>query len=432
MNIQSPRLVVEPAELCPVDDSLNSLRPIPTSRMFEIKKALAIFHRDNPGGTSFDASQGDGGASLPGVPREVLEEAHALQLEQGTSYDTPAGAEPFRRACIEDYWQLDAGLGWGPDNVIACQGGRDALLKAYEAAQFLGFGRKGDFVVTSSVPWISYNWGPYGVGANVLLAPGNEADGWPLTPEGVEACVEFAAGLDARRVALAIVTSPDNPTGNAQTLEQQVAIAKAAFRAGVPFVLFDWIYHRLTDGEPHDLNRFLVSFEPEERERCIILDGITKSLGASNIRNAHLLCSSKLAGFIKSRASHGVIPSFHGQAVAIAAYRRGFDQAAASILVPTGESRQVLREFVATHDIRSVLGQGYYAFFDVGPWLDRCGMADSGELGTVLAEKHGLAVVPGVYFSEAGGRWIRFSYALEPETTRAAADRLWSALESMT
>ena len=158
---------------------------IPGSRMFEIKEALAVYRSNHPDGEMFDASQGDGGASLPGVPEELLDEAHRLQKEHGTGYDKPFGTELFRAAVVEDYWGLDAATGWGPLNVIACQGGRDALVKAYDAVQFLGHGRHGDFVVASRVPWISYNWGPYQVGANVMLAPGEEDDAWTVTPAGV-------------------------------------------------------------------------------------------------------------------------------------------------------------------------------------------------------------------------------------------------------
>jgi len=135
--------------------------------------------------------------------------------------------------------------------------------------------------------------------------------------------------------------------------------------------------------------------------------------------------------FIQSRASHSVIPSFHSQAVAVAAYRMGFDIAAATIVEPTNQSRAVVAGFLAGEGIRHILGKGYYAFMDMGPWLDRSGIADSGELGSVLAEQFGLAVVPGVYFSHFGSRWIRFSYALPPETTSAATDRLKTALSAI-
>jgi aspartate aminotransferase len=247
----------------------------------------------------------------------------------------------------------------------------------------------------------------------------------------VTECADFAASLDGRKLAMVVVTSPDNPTGRSMPPDQQIEIARAAFSAGVPYVLFDWIYHRVTDELPYDLNAFLRALEPSERERCIFLDGITKSLGASNIRNAHLLASNEVISFIQSRASHAVIPSFHSQAIAIAAYREGFDSMARDIVEPTNASRAVVAAFLEEHGIRHILGKGYYAFLDMGPWLEKVGLHDTAELGSVLAERHGLAVVPGGYFSDFGKEWIRFSYALPPATTTSALDRLWQALSSL-
>lgn len=431
LNADKPKLVVDPAQLVGVDESPERMLAIPGSRMFEINEALKIYLDREPGGTVFDASQGDGGASLPGVSKELLDAAHRLQLEHGTGYDKPFGTPAYRRAVVEDYWGLDASTGWGPLNVIACQGGRDALVKAYDAVQFLGHQRRGDFVVVSRVPWISYNWGPYSVGANVMLAPGLEDDAWALTPEAIVACAEAAAGIGDRRIAMLVVTSPDNPTGRSMGPERQIEIARAAFAAGIPYVLFDWIYHRVTGGEPNDLNAFLNALEPDERDRCIILDGITKSLGASNVRNAHLVASEQVVRFIQSRASHAVIPSFYSLAVAMAAYRMGFSKAAAPIIEPTNASREVVREFLKEHEVNHILGDGYYAFLDMGPWIEKAGYTDSAELGSTLAERFGIAVVPGVYFSDFGRNWIRFSYALPPEVTRGALERLLQALSAL-
>ncbi|MEJ2420313.1 MAG: aminotransferase class I/II-fold pyridoxal phosphate-dependent enzyme [Acidobacteriota bacterium] len=426
-----PSLVVRPEELAGIDRSVASMAVIPGSRMFEIKDALSVFTRSRPGEETYDASQGDGGASLPGVPPELFDRANALQKEHGSGYDKPFGTPGFRKSVVENYWNLEEASGWGPDNIIACQGGRDALLKIYDAVQALGFGRRGDFILVSRVPWISYNWGPYSVGSNVMLAPGREEDAWALTEESIAESVRYAQTIENRKVAALVITSPDNPTGRTIGEERQASLARAAFSAGVPYVVFDWIYHRVTDGPHHDLNRFLSRLEPTERERCIFLDGLTKSLGASNVRNAHVAASKKVVKFIQNRASHGVIPSFYGLAVAMAAYEMGYEKAAASVVGPTNESRKVMASFLEDKGIRHILGKGYYAFLYVGPWMDRSGMADSAAMGAYLAEKFGLAVVPGVYFSGFASRWIRFSYALPPGRTRGAASRLWEALEAL-
>lgn len=430
ISLDTPTYAVPEQNLVPVSDYLGNLYTIPPSRMFLINKSLKVYRQNNPESQNFDASQGDGGASLPGVPEALLERAAQLQIEHGTAYDMPFGTDAYRRSVIENYWQVDPGIGLGPANVVAGVGGRDVLVKAYQAMLALGHGRQGDVLVVSRVPWISYNWGPYGIGANVLWAPGDPAQGWAYTAESIEACVEYAAAA-GRKVAGLVITNPDNPTGLTVSADRQVALAKTALRAGVAFVLFDWMYHYVTDEQPMDLNSFLPMFEAGERSRLIFLDGLTKSLGASNIRNAHLIAPEDFVKFIVARASHNVIPSFYSLAVAMAAYEQGYAQAARTIIEPTNASREVLKTFLEAHDFTYILGKGYYAFIHVGEWLQAGGLDDSEPLGQYLAEQHGVAVVPGAFFSPYGGEWIRFSYATPPERTLGAAERLLEGLNAL-
>lgn len=425
-----PTYAVPDANLIPVSEHLSQMATIPPSRMFLIKQSLSTFKQNNPGEPVYDASQGDGGASLPGVPRAILERASQLLYDHGTAYDMPFGSNDFRKAVVEDYWQLDPSLGVGPSNVLAAMGGRDALVKAFQAMLSLGHGRQGDVVVVTRVPWISYNWGPYGVGANVMYAPGVASNGWAYTPETIQACVEYAA-RSGRKVAGLIITNPDNPTGNTISAQRQVELAKAALSAGVAYVLLDWIYHYVTDGDPMDLNAFLASFEPAERQRLIFLDGITKSLGGSNIRNCHLIASEQLIKFTVARASHGVIPSYYSQAVAIAAYQMGYANACRSIVEPTNASRIVLRENLDEHGFEYILGKGYYAFINVARWIQAKGWENSELMGRYLAEEYGVAVVPGVFFSNYGGDWIRFSYATPSERTTGAVERMVAGLSAL-
>ncbi|NOY99960.1 MAG: pyridoxal phosphate-dependent aminotransferase [Chloroflexi bacterium] len=426
----TPVYVVPDENLVPTSDHLSRMVDIPPSRMFIIKKSLQVYREKFPGSPVYDASQGDGGASLPGTPPEILARAAQMQAEHGTGYDSPFGTAAFRQTVVEKYWQLEPDLGIGPANVVATVGGRDALTKAYRAMLALGHGRQGDALIVSRVPWISYNWGPYGVGANVILAPGHARDGWTYTEEGIQACVEFAA-RSGRKAAGLVITNPDNPTGQTIPVERQAALGRAALQAGVAFVLYDWIYHQVTDEEPMDLNAFLRHFDPAERKRLIFLDGLTKSLGASNVRSAHLIASEDVTRFIVARASHNVIPPFYGLAVAMAAYEMGYRAASRSIVEPTNASRIVLRDFLEQHGFTYILGKGYYAFIHVGPWLAARGWQDTEPLGQYLAEEHGLAVVPGAFFSAYGGEWIRFSYAMPVERTRGAAERLLQGLQAL-
>lgn len=425
-----PTYAVPEANLVPPNDYLTQQFPIPASRMFLINKSLKVFGEKYPDRPMYDASQGDGGASLPGVPTAILEKAARMQAEHGTAYDMPYGTDAFRKVVLEKYWQVNPGLGLAPGNVIATAGGRDALVKAYQAMLALGHGRIGDVIIVSRVPWISYNWGPYGIGANVLYAPGGARDGWAYSEDGIRECVRFAA-RSGRKVAGLIITCPDNPTGLTISVERQVSLAKASLQAGVAFVLFDWMYHYITDEHSMDLNTFYPLFELAERPRLMFLDGITKSLGASNIRNCHLIASEEVIKYTVARASHSVMPSFYSLAVAQAAYEMGFSEACRSIVEPTNASRKVLQKFLSQKRFTYILGKGYYAFIHVGGWLSKRSWTDSEPLGQTLAEEHGLAIVPGAFFSPYGGEWLRFSYATPPDRTQGAAERLLEGLNSL-
>jgi aspartate aminotransferase len=426
----TPVFAVDETNLVPVSDHLRQLTDIPPSRMFLINKSLKVYKESRPDSAIYDASQGDGGASLPGVPKPILERALQLQLEHGSAYDMPFGTDAYRKSVVEQYWKLDSSSGWGPINVLGTAGGRDALVKAYQAMMALGHGRQGDLIMVSRVPWISYNWGPYGVGANVLWSPGDPDQGWAYSEEAIVESVKFAESR-GRKIAGLIITNPDNPTGMTIPVEKQVSLAKCALDAGVAFVLLDWMYHYVTDESPMDLNSFLANFTPEERKRIMILDGITKSLGGSNIRNCHLIGDETVIKFITARASHGVIPSFFSLAVAMAAYELGFAEAARTIIEPTNASRLALKKLLGESGLQHILGKGYYAFMNVGDYIKAKDWNDTEPLGQYLAENYGVAVVPGAFFSPFGGDWIRFSYATPAERTEGAFKRLVEGLNSL-
>ncbi len=422
-----PRFAVPDANRIPVSDYRSHMMDIPPSRMFLINDTLQAYRqRMGADAVTYDASQGDGGKSLPGVPVELLERAFQLQVQQGTAYDKPWGTPLFRQTAAENYWQLDAASGWGPENIVFCQGGRDGLLKIYNAITK----RAGDVLVLSRVPWISYTWGPYSIGLNVLLAPGDAAEGWRFTPETIRLSADYAR-REGREVTALLITSPDNPTGRTLPVEEQAELAHAALDSGYPYVIFDWMYHWVTDHGPSDINVVLQAFSPAERERLIFLDGITKSLGGSNIRSAHILAGKSIVKNITSQASHGVVPSFFAQAVAIAAYQTGFAKAAASIIEPTSQSRKVLRAALTQARVPFIMGDGYYAFIDCTRYIEAGGLKNSEELLKHIGENHGVVIVPGMYFSEAGSNWVRFSYALPPEVTHGAVNRLFEGLNAL-
>ena len=144
-----------------------------------------------------------------------------------------------------------------------------------------------------------------------------------------------------------------------------------------------------------------------------------------------MVADEAVVKFILARASHGVIPSFYSLAVAMAAYEMGFDKAAKTIIEPTNASRVVLKKLLTENGMQHIIGKGYYAFMNVGEFFKAKGWADSEPLGQYLAENHGVAIVPGAFFSPFGNDWVRFSYATPAEKTEGAFKRLMEGLEGL-
>ncbi len=249
----TPRFVVPDQNLIPVDPYLGSLYETPPSRMFIIKLSLKKYvekmraRRRSP----MTPRRGTAAHRCPVSRRRYWTARTKWSRRTAPATISPMGRTNSAKRSIEQYWQLDPALGWGPKNVLATVGGRDALVKAYTAMIALGTGGSGDAVMTSRVPWISYNWGPYGVGANVLLAPGDEVTAWQYSEDGIRAAVDFCQqrwrASDRRdRSSPRRITPP----GTRSPLERQIALGKCALGAGVSFVLYDWMYHYITETGP--------------------------------------------------------------------------------------------------------------------------------------------------------------------------------------
>jgi aspartate aminotransferase len=144
-----------------------------------------------------------------------------------------------------------------------------------------------------------------------------------------------------------------------------------------------------------------------------------------------LIADEAVIKFITARASHGVIPSFYSLAVAMAAYEMGFAEAAKTIVEPTNASRAALKELLLRNEFQHIIGKGYYAFVNVAEYLESKSWKDTEPLGQYLAENHGVAVVPGAFFSPFGSEWIRFSYATPVERTEGAFMRLLEGLDGL-
>ena len=424
-------------------------RYLPPSQMFLIKQGLDAYRRDHPSRPTLDASQGDGGASLGGIPHCELVEAldQFLPSDHATSYGTPQGDVRVRTAIFENFYKLSSDSGLTSDNVVLTDGGRDALQKWYQATQLMT-GISGECLLVSAAPWISYGHGSYLAGLNLLCAPATDGS-FKITTESLRASIEFASERDYRVAAL-VITTPDNPTGTFYTQEEVIELIEKATDSGVRYIFVDLMYQMVLDPglSRYDLSAIFAALSPEVRRRVTFMDGLTKSAGASNVRHAHLVCGDiKMAKCVTAIASHTVLPNVLGEAAAHKVYASDNPdqhQWIRRVVEPTAKSRALFRARMTGFGHRFVAGQGYYAFVHVAPWLGRSvprdlifrdardrvveTIQDTNDLVAYLTARHGLAVVPGAPFHQP--EYIRFSLANTPDYTGAAIARFDQALRA--
>lgn len=426
-------------------------REVWPSKMFMIKLELDEFVKNNPGVPVYDASQGDGGMSLGGISKDEIARAllNYLPDDRTTKYGDPVGSLILRKAIFENYYRFDSDTQLTPDNIIIGDGGRDILQKWYQAIS-QEMGGTGDYILTSAAPWGSYPEGSYINGLNMVCAPGNPDNAFKITPEGIDASIEFVRKNSGRIIGI-IITSPDNPTGNYLNEDEMIILIEHSAARGINFIFVDLIYQAVTDPDVgcYDINKVYKRLTPEAKSKVCFMDGLTKMAGASNIRNAHLVCGSiEMAKKIKGIATHTVLPNVAGESVAYEIYRQKnpLDHPwVKKVIIPTAQSRAIVKHRLSKLGYKFICDQGYYAFINIYPWLNKRipeGKElkdDKGNditqienveiLKSYLASKCGLAVIHGSVFRQS--HFIRFSYANAPEYTDGAITRLHNSLQEL-
>ena len=136
-----------------------------------------------------------------------------------------------------------------------------------------------------------------------------------MTREGIDASVQLGRESGKPVVAL-VITTPDNPTGNYLEMDAIQGLVQHAVASGIEFVLLDFMYQSVTDPDVdlYDVNGLFNSLTDEERNAVFILDGLTKSVGGSNLRNCHLVFgNSEHMQKLKGLATHSVLPNALGE-----------------------------------------------------------------------------------------------------------------------
>lgn len=337
------------------------------------------------------------------TPDHIKAAAQAA-LETGFTKYTPSSGTPELRQAISEKFSADNGLEYKPSQVIVSNGAKQSCYNA-----ILALCEPGDEVIIPAPYWLSYPEMVRLVGAEPVIVPTTEENGWKITPEQFEEAM-------TPKTKMIIINSPGNPTGSLYTREELRAISEVAAEEEI-YILSDEIYEKLTyDGAEHVS---IASLTPEAYDLTITVNGFSKAYAMTGWRLGYLGAPEAIAKAIDSLQSHSTSnPCSFAQKGGLAALK-GDQQCVADMR----EEFNLRREYMYGR-LSSI--PGISAVKPLGAFYVLANISALGLTSTNFADrllsKANVAVVPGIAFGD--DRTVRLSYATSLDVIKKGLDRI--------
>ncbi|MFP4152415.1 MAG: pyridoxal phosphate-dependent aminotransferase [Alkalispirochaeta sp.] len=392
----------------PADLGADRLSTVPFSgirRVFDAVKKLEDEGRDvihwQIGRTDFDSLQ-------------TAKDAAAASMQRGEVHYAPNRGVPALRKAIAARAKIDSGLDVDQETqVIVMAGANEGIM-----VSMMAFINPGDEVIIPNPNWHHYK-------STVALAGGVPVEVETSEKDNFSLKAELVAEKITPRTKMICVTSPGNPTGCTEPMENLKAIAELAIRHNL-IVISDEIYNRIYFGDG-ETSPTIYSL-PGMAERTIVINGFSKTYSMDGWRLGWTVASPELTmHLLKIRQYTTVcVNTFiqHGAAAALSGDQTEIDKRIAEF----GARRKIIVEGLQSIPgvTLAVPDGAFYAF----PNLSAFGKS-SKEIADYLLFDHGIATVAGSVFGSAGEGHVRIAYSCSTEECERGIERLRSALEAL-
>ena len=337
------------------------------------------------------------------TPDNIIEAATDALHKGFTHYGPSAGLPPLRET-IAQYVSETRRITVTPEEVVVVPGGKPIIFFT-----ILALVEEGDEVIYPNPGFPIYESMIEFLGAKAVPIQLREEMNFRMD-------VGELGGLINDRTKLIILNSPQNPTGGMLTKQDLEGVARAIGDRNI-MVLSDEIYSRLIfEGEHHSI----MSLNGMQ-ERCILLDGFSKTYAMTGWRMGYGVMRADLATHIARLMtnSNSCTASFT-QVAGVEALRGS-----------QGSVEEMCAEFKKRRDIMvnglnnikgfsSLLPKGAFYVF---PNIKETGWR-SKKLADALLEDAGVAGLSGTAFGEYGEGYLRFSVANSIENIEKALERI--------
>src|SRR3954471_22390548 len=337
------------------------------------------------------------------TPRNIIDSA-CDALHKGFTHYGPSAGLPQLRETIAQYVSETRGVNATAEEVVVVPGGKPIIFFV-----ILALAEEGDEVIYPNPGFPIYESMIDYVGAKAVPIRLREEMDFRLD-------VDELAGLINDRTKLIILNSPQNPTGGVLEKNDIEGIARAIGDRDV-MVLTDEIYSRLIfEGEHHSI----MSIEGV-KDRCILLDGFSKTYAMTGWRMGYGVMRSDLATHISRLMTNSNSCTASFTQVAGIEALGGSQDAVDDMRAKFKNRRDVM--VAGLNKINGFSCRLPHGAFYVFPNITNTGWP-SKKLADALLEDAGVAALSGTAFGNFGEGYLRLSVANSIENIEKALDRI--------
>lgn len=332
-----------------------------------------------------------------------IKAAAIAALEAGFTKYTPSGGLPELRQAIAEKLEADNQLKYRPSQIIVSSGAKHSCYNA-----ILATCQTGDEVLIPSPYWVSYPDMVRLAGAEPVIVPTTERNGWKMRASDFENAM-------TPRTKMLILNTPGNPTGSVYTREELEGIVEVAAEEDI-YILSDEIYEKLIYDDVKHVS--IASLSQEAYDLTITVNGFSKAYAMTGWRLGYMAAPEAVAKAADNIQSHSTShPCSFAQRGAVAALK-GDQQPLADMRDEFSMRRNYMFDRITKiPNITAVRPEGaFYILVNIS----QLGLS-SQNFADRLLSKANVAVVPGIAFGD--DRTVRLSYATSIDVIKKGLDR---------
>ncbi|MEG2314076.1 pyridoxal phosphate-dependent aminotransferase [Brevundimonas sp.] len=346
---------------------------------------------------------------------ENIKQAAIDAISRGETKYTDADGMPELKAAIAAKFARDNGLKYDTNQIHVAPGGKPVIYNA-----FLATLNPGDEVIVPAPYWVSYPDMVLLAGGEPVMVVGEEADGFKLRPEVLEAAI-------TPKTRWIILNSPSNPTGAAYTAAELEALAAVLRKHPHVWVLTDDMYeHLVYDGFEYTT---IAQVAPDLYDRTLTVNGVSKAYAMTGWRIGYAGGPKPLIDLMRKVASQTTSnPTSVSQWAAVEALN-----GTQEFLAPRAEAFKARRDLVVkmlneAEGITCATPEGAFYVYPscaglIGKTAPSGVVIENDEVFTTeLLNAEGVAVVQGSAFGLSP--YFRISYATSDAVLAEACTRI--------